>query len=234
MIALIRKDLIGCRLFLFIGLAMYALWALSTFRQPLGYFLVNVVAVMAMVLTPVVVDDKYQIDTLVCYLPPSRRKVVLARYVMAVIALLTGLAVCYGLGAILSVRSEENRFWTLCAPQAVLVFCIVPVTFVSLYFPCLFRFGLGRGSFAFAVLAIALATLMTSPLLATDLLSPSGDFVLTREMVQKPETALVAFIYHVAATVGSGRFYAAVSIGSVVLVVASIAVSIRFLKRRDF
>ena len=234
MFALIRKDLIACRLFLFIGLAIFALYAVTTYEQPLGYFIVNIGGIILLVLAPIVVDDKYRTDILVCYLPPSRCNVVFARYLMALIALLTGTGLHYGLGAILSIRSEETGFGTLCAPQGVLAFCIVPVVFVSLYFPCFFRFGLGRGAFAFTILIVVLTILMTSPFLATDLLSANGGFVLTREMIQHPEMALVALIDHVAAAVGSGRFYAVVSIGSVALVTASVAFSIRFFERRDF
>lgn len=39
MFALIRKDLIACRLFLVIGLVMYVLWAVSMYQQPLGFFM---------------------------------------------------------------------------------------------------------------------------------------------------------------------------------------------------
>ncbi len=234
MLALIRKDVIACRWFLVIGLAIYALYAVSAYQQPLGYFVLNIGAVILLVLTPIIVDEKYRIDTLVCYLPPSRSKVVMARYVMALIALLTGLGLHYGLGAILSIDFEETGFWTLCAPQAVLAFCIAPAAVVSLYLPCFFRFGLGRGAFAFTILIVALAIFMTSPLIATDLLSANGGFVVTPEMLQHPEMALVAFTNHVAAAAGSGRFYAAISIASGVLVTASVALSIRFLERRDF
>jgi hypothetical protein len=234
MFALIRKDLIACRLFLVFGLAIYALYAVSAYQQPLGYFMVNIGAIILLVMTPIVVDEKYRADTLVCYLPPSRSKVVLARYVMALIALLSGLGLHYGLGAILSIRFEETGFWTLCAPQAVLAFCIVPVALVSLYLPCFFRFGLGRGSFVFVALIAALTILVTSPLVTIDLLSANGGFVLRREMIQHPELALVALIDHVSEAVSSGRFCAVVSIGSVALVSASLALSIRFFQRRDF
>ncbi|MDP7014761.1 MAG: ABC-2 transporter permease [Pirellulaceae bacterium] len=234
MFALIRKDLIACRLFLFIGLGFYALWAACTYRQPLGYFALNVGATMVLILAPLVVDDKYRAETLVCFLPPSRSKAVLARYAMALVALLVGFGAQYGLGAILNIRAQEAGYQVLCAPQAVLAFCAVPVTLVALYIPCFFRFGLGRGSLAFAVLMIALTTLLTSPLIATFLFSPSSDFVLTREMLQHPETALVALIDHAASAVGSVRFYAAVPIGGIALVAGSVATSIWFHNRRDF
>ncbi len=81
---------------------------------------------------------------------------------------------------------------------------------------------------------MALTILVTGPLVTIDLLSLNGGFVLTREMIQHPELALVALIDHVSAAVGSGRFYAAVSFGSVALVTASVAFSIRFFERRDF
>jgi hypothetical protein len=234
MYALIRKDFIAGRFFLVIGLAIYVLYAVTSYQKPLGYFILNIVAIIMLVLAPMVIDDKYRTDTLVCYLPPSRSKVVLTRYLMALFALLSGLGLHYGLGAILSIHPEGTGFWMLCAPRAVLAFCIVPIAFVSLYFPCFFRFGLGRGAFAFTILTVAIAIFMTSPLLATDILSANGGFAWTREMMQQPELALVALIDHVAAAVGSGRFYAAVSLGSVALVTASVAFSIRFFERRDF
>lgn len=232
--ALIRKDLIACRLFLAIALGMYVLWALCTYHQPLGYFVLNIAAIMVLALMPIVVDDKYRMETLVCFLPPSRSKFVLARYLTALLALIAGLSVHYGLGAILSFGSQQSGFWTLCAPQAVLAFCTLPVAFISLYLPCYFRFGLGRGTFVFAVLIIVLATLMTSPLLANELLAADGGFVITRQMLQHPEQALIGFIDHVATAVGNGRFYASVSIGNVALVTGSVALSIRSFNRRDF
>lgn len=233
MLALIRKDLIACRLFFLIGVPLYALWALSTFQNPLGFLLLNVGAIVALTLAPIVVDDKYRIDTLVCFLPPSRSKVVLARYLMALVALLIGLGAQYGFGALLSIWFSQTRFWTSCSPEILFVFCVVPVGFVALYLPCFFRFGLGRGSFAFAVLMTGLGALTTSPLLATYLFSANSDFLLTPEMLQRPETALVAFVDYVASTVGSVRFYAAVPVGGVALVTASVALSIRFFNRRD-
>lgn len=231
MFALIRKDVIACRLFLVIGIAIYALHAVMSYQIPLGYFILNIGTTIALALGPIIIDEKYRIDTLVCYLPPSRSKIVLARYVIALLALFAGLGLHYGLGAILGIWSEEAGFGTLCAPQAVLTFCIVPVAFVSLFFPCFFRFGLGHGFLVFMVLIVALAIFMTSPLLSTDFLSIDGRFVVTREMLRHPEMALIA---HVAAEVGSGRFYAGVSIGSVALASASVAFSIRFFEQRDF
>ncbi|MCP4512579.1 MAG: hypothetical protein GY826_39965, partial [Fuerstiella sp.] len=169
--------------------------------------------VIALVLMPIVVDDKYRADELMCYLPTARHQIVLARYVEAMIALFIGLAAHYGLGAILSNHIGEPGFRTLCSPQAVLVFCVVPVVFAALYLPCCFRLGLGRGSFVFAVISVILMTLITSPVFVTDVLSAGGGFVLTREMLQHPETVLVSLIDHVAAIVGKRRFFVTVSIG---------------------
>jgi hypothetical protein len=234
MLALIRKDLIACRLFLIIGLVVYVLYALSAYQQPLIFFFMNIGVTILLFQMPIVVDDKYRIDTLVCYLPPSRRMVVLARFAIALIALLAGLGLHYGLGAILSFYFEEQGFWTLCAPQAVLAFCITPVALVSLYLPCFFRFGLGRGTFAFAILIAILTIFVTSPLHTASLLSDNGGFELTPEMLQHPEMAFVALIDHFAASVGSGLFYATVALSTVALVTASVVFSIRFFERRDF
>ncbi len=234
MFALIRKDLIACRLFLVVGFALYVLWAISMYQQPLGYFVLHIAATIVLALMPMVVDDKYRANSLICLLPPSRRKVVMARYLVVLIALFVGLSSHYGLGAILSNRFEETGFWTLCKPQALLVFCLVPIIVASIYLPCFFRFGLGRGAFAFAIVIVAFTTLITSPLIATDVLSAHNGFVFTREMQQHPEMAVVGIVDQVAAAVGSGRFYGAASIGSVLLVFASVVLSIRFLQRRDF
>ena len=235
MFALIRKDLIACRLFLLFGLAIYALYAVSAYHQPLGYFVVNIGAIILFALAPIVVDDKYRIETLVCYLPPSRRQTVFARYAMALLALICGLSLQYGLGAALSVVwSEKTGFWTLCSPQAALVFCVLPIAFVSFYLPCYFRFGLGRGSFVFVVLTAVLVIFTTSPFLVTGVLSANGGFVLTHEMVQHPELAMFALVDHFAVSAGEGSFYGMLSIGSIALVAASLAFSIRFFDRRDF
>ena len=234
MYALIRKDLIAGRLVLVIGLVMYILYAVTTYESPLGFFIVNIGATIMLVLAPIAIEEKYQTDTLVCHLPPSRGTVVLARYVMAWLALIVGLGLHYGLGALLSIHFMQTGFRTLCAPQAALVFCSVPVAIFSLYLPCFFRFGLGRGSFVFMVLIAVLAMFITSPFLATDMLSANGGFVLTPAMMQHPELALVALIDHVAVSVGEVRFYVTVSISAVALVSASLALSIRFFQRRDF
>ena len=45
---------------------------------------------------------------------------------------------------------------------------------------------------------------------------------------------LVALIDHVATYVGTWLFYATLFVGSVALIVASLASSIRFFKQRDF
>lgn len=234
MFALIRKDLIACRLFLLIGLAVYVLYGMSAFQQPLIFFIMNIGVTILLVQLPIVVDDKYRMDTLVCYLPPSRSKVVLARYSIALIAVLTGLGLHYGLGAILSVYFEEQGFWALCEPQAVLAFCIVPVALVSLHLPCFFCFGFGRGTFVFVILIILLTIFMTSPFVVGGLLNDNDGFALTPEMLQHPELAFVALIDHVAGLVGSRRFYSTMTFGTVAFVVVSIFFSIRLFERRDF
>ena len=60
MFALIRKDLIACRLFLLIGLAVYVLYGISAFQQPLLFFIMNIGVAILLVLLPIVVDDKYR------------------------------------------------------------------------------------------------------------------------------------------------------------------------------
>ncbi len=233
MFALIRKDLIACRLFLVIAIAVYGLYAATAYPRPLIFFLMNIGAAVLLFMMPIVVDDKYRIDTLVCYLPPSRREVVLARYSIGMLAVLTGLALQYGFGAILSFCFEKTDYWAVCTPQTVFVFSIVPLVLFALYLPCYFRFELGRGTFAFAILMVALIFLATSPLLTANFRWGAG-FVLNRERLQNPGSLMVAFIDHTAASFGAVWFYATISISAIALMIISLVLSIRVLERRDF
>lgn len=233
MLPLIRKDWIACRRLLLIGLGLYFLWAVCTYGQPLAFYILNVSAIMMLTLAPIIVDDRCRIEMLTAFLPPSRSKVVLARYAIALISLLIGAAAQYGFGVILNIGVEGTGFFLLCSPQAVFAFCIAPVTLISLFYPCFFRFGLWHGSLAYAVLMIALTTLLSSPFVASSVFSVQSDFVLTREMLQQPEAALIALIDSVAAAFGGVRFYAAATLGVAVLVAGSVALSIRFFRERD-
>jgi hypothetical protein len=234
MFALIRKDFIAGRFFLAGVLAIYLLYALSASRSPIGFFFLNIGVTMFLAVGPLILDEYHRIDTLVCFLPPSRGQVVLARYAMALCALILGLSLQYGLGAVFSRYLERTGFGTLCAPQLVLLFCLVPITCTALYLPCCFRFGLPRGSLVFLVLTIALVTLLTSPLVAIELFAADSGLQLTRQMMEYPEDALLSLVDHVAARFGQVRFYITVCLSGVTLVPISIALSVRSLRIREF
>jgi hypothetical protein len=233
MFALIRMDFIACRLILAIGMVVYVLYAATAYESVLSLFVLNIAVTIALILVPIIIQDKYRIENLVAFLPPARYKVVAARYVVAVLALGVGLALQYGLGAVLSVWLQRSGFRTLCALETIFVFCFVPLAFVSLFLPCWFRFGLGRGAFFFLALSTAIVVIASGPLLATGWLSSKGGFVMTREMTQYPEQGLLAFIRHIAATGGAGWFWTGIISSQVLLFAGSLALSIWFFEQRD-
>ena len=67
--------------------------------------MLNIAMTVALVLVPVLIQDKYRIEDLVAYLPPARHKVVSARYVVAMLALIAGLTL--------------QSVWTWCSVERV-------------------------------------------------------------------------------------------------------------------
>ncbi len=235
MLALIRKDFIAGRTILMIGSIVYLLFAVTAFtsdRGALQYFIVNIVATIALAVAPLLLDDKYDIDELVLLLPTSRRTIVQARYLMALLAVLGGLGFLYGCGWILSLGVEANGFAALCSPQALTVFCALPVVLVSLYLPCCYRFGLARGLFAFLVLMLSLSIILTGAAQAFGPIAGDG-FAMTREMALHPESVLIAFVDYLARPLGNGMFYLTVVVGCVVSMIASLVLSMRYFEHRE-
>ena len=233
MYALMRMDFIACRFYLAIGFGLYLLYAVPSFEGTLGFFVLNVAATVLMALAPIMIHDKYRIESLISLLPPARHQVVVARYVTALLALLAGLSLQYIGGTMLSIWFKTSGFWTLCALQAVLVFLLPPLVIISLYYPCYFQFGLGRGFFAFLILATALIIVLTSPALVAAL-SGNSKFVIAPDMAQQPERVLVALVDHLAAPLGKWPFFAATAVSGIILVAISLIVSIGLFRRRDF
>lgn len=234
MLALIRKDFIAGRTILLLGCVVYALFAvtaLSSDRGPLELFLAHVVATLALAVGPLLVDDIHDVDELVLRLPPSRSKVVRARYLMVLATLLGGAGSLAGLGWGLDLWFETGGFDALCTLQLVTVFCVPVVLLLSLFLPCCYRFGLGRGTFVFFVMMLALSIVVT---VVMQIAGPGlGEgFAVTPEMSTQPESALIAIVDHVAQPVGSGVFYGAVGLSCAGVALASLALSTRFFKCR--
>ncbi len=230
MLALIRKDLIAGRVFFVLGLVVYALYALTAYRGPIEFLVLNIVTVIALGFVPMFLDDKYGVDELVLYLPASRAMIVRARYLMCLLALIGGMVLFLGVGLILEVLFGEQGFAALFSVPVITIFCAVPVALFSLYLPCCFRYGLSRGSFAFSVLVIVLTIVVVTVIQVTGF-DISAGLVIDAEMAGQPAAVLAALVDRVAESMGEFVFYAVAVISGIALAGSSLVLSTRFFER---
>lgn len=161
------KDLRAGAIFLWAVVPLYVLAGLQVLDHGRGLFWANVVCASLLVVGVCMLDWKNEADLFVHSLPVTRAMVVRGRYVTAIAAGILSLIVGSALGAvgglILVARGGAWPRWM--APDVGFAFVLAYACVVSIYLPCHYRWGFGRGN-------VAAALLLAVSVLARDLVGP--------------------------------------------------------------
>jgi hypothetical protein len=157
--AVLLKDLKVSCLWLSGVALFYPLTAVSVSRFGQALFWLGICLVAALVGTVPALEWRFEAERFVCSLPVTRAAIVRARMAAALLGAAVGLALWLASGlaleAVLSRPASFALSWA--SLEGILAFSLSAVVGIALFFPCYFRFGLGKGSGVFALLAIALA-----------------------------------------------------------------------------
>ncbi len=176
--------------------------------------IVTLVFTLLLAFGSVGVEEAQGTEVTWCSLPVDRRQIVLARYATTLLAIALGLGVSWLIsGRVLGLVAHAS------------VFFLLTVT-ASLFFPCYFRMGLGRGMATFAIVTLALLALFTG---AGALISFLTDGSPIPDMSDEQRLAAVdAWVHRMEPFLASGLIVAALALAS-----ASAALSVRWYSARD-
>lgn len=162
MLNLFIKDIKVGAIFLWAVVPLYLVTALQASRFGGGFFWTNVTCATLFLVAVSMLDWKNDAEPFVHSLPVTRVMVVGARYATALLigllSLMLGAAVGAARGISLMMRGEAWPRWM--AGDVGLAFVLVFAFIASIYLPCYFRWGFGKGNAA-AALVLATAVVAT-------------------------------------------------------------------------
>jgi hypothetical protein len=168
MLNLFIKDIKVGAIFLWAIVPLYVVTALQVSRVGAGFFWVNVTCASLLLVSVSMLDWKNEAEPFVHSLPVTRAMVVRGRYLTAIagglLSLAIGSAIGAARGASLVMRGEPWPRWV--AGDVGLAFVLVFAFIASVYLPCYFRWGFGKGNVAAALVLAAAA-------IASDIVGPA-------------------------------------------------------------
>jgi hypothetical protein len=168
MLNLFIKDIKVGAIFLWAVVPLYVVTALQVSRVGAGFFWVNVTCASLLLVAVSMLDWKNEAEPFVLSLPVTRAMVVRARYLTAVVvgllSLVIGLAIGAARGISLVMRAEPWPRWM--AGDVGLAFVLVFAFIASVYLPCYYRWGFGKGN-------VAAALVLAAAGIATDIVGPA-------------------------------------------------------------
>jgi ABC-type transport system involved in multi-copper enzyme maturation permease subunit len=200
------KDLLLTRWFLLLVAPLYAVQLASLASSPPATALVMWMFTAILAFGPLAVEESQGTEALWNSLPVRRSDVVVARYLSALFGVVLGLVVAWAFARV------PVAFCGLTFAWLTLV--------ISLFLPCYFRCGIGRGIAVFALLSLGLLVVM----------AVVGGLIL-RHAGGPPEQApelVASWIRARAAWIG-----AALALAMLPITAASAVLSVRFYERRD-
>ncbi len=230
MFELMRKDLIAARWLLVILVPFYVLQLAAFSSSASMFFLTTFIFSALLGFGSVGMDDYENTETLWCSLPVARSQVVLGRYLSAVIGMITGLVLSWltgvmvrAIGAGGSDQVLSHGPWT-----QVSIFAMMALL-AAVFLPCYFRFGAGKGLLVFSALAVGALILLSLAIPLTLLLAGQAslltDAARLREMAAKISDAEREQMVQTVT--------AFLAVLSLVLLLFSSGLSVRFYDRRD-
>lgn len=214
MLSLIVKDLFVVRWFLPVILVLYAAQLVTMTVSPPAAMIVTLVFTFLLAFGSLGVEESQGTEVTWCSLPVGRHQIVLARYATTLLAIALGLGISWAIsGSILGPAAHAT------------VFFFLTIT-ASLFFPCYFRLGLGRGMATFAMVTLAALVLLAG---AGALISFLTDGSPIPDMSDEQRLAEVdAWFQRMEPFLASGLVVLALALAS-----ASAALSVRWYSVRD-
>ena len=227
MLSLLYKDLRVGLVFLALLVPMFVLGAFGAVGRGQVFFWYCLVFAAAIVFGVSQMDWRHGVDRFVHSLPVSRDLVVRARYAWAVLAGATTLMVAGAAGVMngsrLAAAGQDWPRWV--SADVALAWVLLYVAVVSLYLPCYFRWGHGRG-YIIGALAIAAGVV-------------AGGFV--QQVIERgapaaglPQGVVVTIVVETAVRYGTPLTAVLVVGLSVILLSLSAHVSTRAYRQREF
>jgi len=148
MLNLIVKDLIVARWFLPVILVLYAAQLATMTVSPPAALVITLLFTSLMAFGSVGIEEAQGTEVTWSSLPVDRRQIVLARYATTLLAIALGLGISWAIGGrVLGVAAQSSAFFLLTVTA-------------SLFLPCYFRLGFGRGLAAFAIVSLGILVLL--------------------------------------------------------------------------
>ncbi len=231
MLKLIRKDWLAARWFLLANLAAILLYSL---QPPFADVLVMVPGFCLVLINLAAVfffEDRNKTEILYLSFPVKRRDVVASRHLLGGLSLAgVGLAVFGVIGPLAGWIRPAGRSvsFPLHSVEAAAVFAVFSAVFASLYLIFYHRFGFGKGTMAFVVVAV----LLLSAVVAAVVTRFPDDF----DAAKNAEGVRTVFgcLHALRASLGTPLFLLAAAAAVIVPFLVSLSLSQRFYARREF
>jgi len=145
MLKMIKKDLIACRNSLLINILVLLIISGVMFKIALldMFLMINIIYIVLVAITPITIEDKLKADPLTLSLPVNRKMIVNARYLYAVMAVISLIVFVFLYGYILNMFISSNNidFSNALTFSRVFSFLFFTVLAVSFFIPFVYRFG---------------------------------------------------------------------------------------------
>ena len=237
MTRLLLKDLKVGALFLWLIGLIYFLMTVQfvVFGHDAPLFLASIALAASLVASVLVVEWRVDADRFLCSLPVSRSTIVRGRCLSILAAGAVSLALWVSGGlvgdALVGHAGSVTPLWATF--EGVVGFCLTIVGLTTLFMPCYFRFGIGKGSAIFALLLIPLASVDAAGSLV--LLRDAAGSLGPRAMAAAVPGSLVRHAMRQAhQDLGAAAALVLFSLVGAVMLWASVALSIRFYEKREF
>jgi len=236
-IRLLLKDLEVGALFLWLIGLLYLLVTVQfvVFGHQGPLFLASIALAMSLVASVLVVEWRVDGDRLVCSLPVRRSTVVRARCLSMLAAGAVSFVVWVSGGlvgdALVGHAGSGTPLWATF--EGVVGFCLIIVGLTTLFMPCYFRFGIGKGSAVFALLLIPLASAEAAVSLAV-LPEAAGSLGPRAAVAAVPGSLVRHALSQAHQDLGAAAALVLFSLLGAVMLWASVALSIRFYEKREF
>jgi len=236
-IGLLLKDLkVGALFLCLIGLIYLPIVVqFVAFGHDAPLFLASIALAASLVASVLAVEWRVDADRLLCSLPVSRTSIVRGRClaILAAGAISLVLWVCGGLVGDVLVGHVGRGTPLWATFEGLVGFCLTIVGLATLFMPCYFRFGIGKGSAIFALLLIPLASAEAWGSVLV-LGGASGSASPGAAAATVPGGLVRYVISQAQQELGAVGALALFTLAGAVLLWASVALSIRFYENREF
>jgi hypothetical protein len=238
MLKLCIKDFVASRWLWLLVITSDILCFTFSSQQNLLFMISGIGLVLVCVFITLFLEDRYKTEVFYASLPLKRSTIASARYVLVgLLAFVCGVwTFFYGyfLNSVVKLRFFKIDLDSLYSVEGVAGNLFMTALLAALFFPFYFRHGLSRGSFVFAIVCLALGSLLIGiERLAADvfhLIRP----LLTSEFLKDPGLGIIGAIGGIKARLGVPLFVGALLILMAGMLLVSIRLSIRFYEKREF